>query len=129
MARTAISALTHGNYDIIYLSKPHDLPWAIRAARKAGSKCFLSVGGMEFFPGYGNLVRRLSWFTACSAYTAARIEEHCGVRPFVLYNGVDVDVFRPTVRINQLKEQLGIPENARVLISIGRLVKWKKKRS
>jgi glycosyltransferase involved in cell wall biosynthesis len=125
MARTVVSALKQGSYDVIYLSKPHDLPWAVRAARKAGSRCFLSVGGTEFFPGYARLVRRLAWFTACSAYTADRIEEYCGVRPFVLYNGVDVDVFRPTARKVEIKDRLGIPEKSRVLISVGRLVKWK----
>ena len=125
MARTAISAVKDGKYDIIYLSKPHDLPWALRATRKTGSRCFLSVGGMEFFTGYGRLVRRLAWFTACSSYAATRIEEYCGVRPFVLYYGVDVDVFTPTAFNPEIKARLGIPENSRLLISVGRLVKWK----
>ena len=125
MSIHAVSAVKHGNYDIIYLSKPHDLPWVLRVARKTGSRCFLSVGGMENFPGYCRLVRRLSWFTACSAYTAAKIDDCCGVRPFVLHYGVDVDEFRPTVPKLEIKQRLGIPEGARVLISIGRLVKWK----
>jgi glycosyltransferase involved in cell wall biosynthesis len=43
----------------------------------------------------------------------------------VVHNGVDVDRFKPLRREPQLRQRLGLPDQARVIASVGRLVGWK----
>ena len=121
MARRAASDLIERGYDVIYISKPYDLPWAIRVAKRLCARCFFSSGGTEFFPGYGFLVRRLSLFTACSHYNAREIESRYGIRPIVLYNGVNIDMFKPMAEQFKIMRELGLRKESKILISVGRL--------
>ena len=43
----------------------------------------------------------------------------------MVHNGVDVDQFQPLRRDAHMRERLGLPNQARVIASVGRLVGWK----
>jgi glycosyltransferase involved in cell wall biosynthesis len=118
-------ALRKGCYDIIYVHKPYDLPVAFVVSRLSGAKTVYGSGGTEFFPGYRFLVTRVDYFFACSKFNASQIEDYCAVRPAVLYNGVDTEVFSPREPDKALRERLGIREGEAVVVSACRLVGWK----
>ena len=124
-ARHAWKDLAAGGYDYIYVRKPYDLPWALLAARRCGARVVYGSGGTEFFPGYRFLVKRVDIFTACSRYNADEIEAYTGIRPHVLYNGVDVDLFRPQPPDVELGRSLGLAEGVPVLVTACRLIGWK----
>lgn len=117
--------LAAGNYDLIYINKPYDLLVALAASKVSKAISVFGSGGTEFFPGYKLLVRRLDLFLACSEYNATVIESYCGVRPSVLYNGIDTAVFAPRPADGDLRRLLGIGNDQPVLLSACRLVGWK----
>ncbi len=117
--------LSRGKYDYIYISKPFDLPVALFAAFLSGARVIFGSGGTEFFPGYKKLVSRLDYFFACSGFNATQIEQYCGIRPQVLPNGVNTELFRPLPANQVLKQNLGIKEGERIIVSACRLVGWK----
>lgn len=121
----AINDLIKCRYDYIYLSKPYDIPFALIASRFNGAKVIYGSGGTEFFPGYKQLVKRLDYFFACSNFNARQIEEYCGIKPRVLYNGVNTELFKPLNSDLKLKAELGIKDSELVIISACRLVGWK----
>ncbi|MBI5559328.1 MAG: glycosyltransferase family 4 protein [Deltaproteobacteria bacterium] len=125
MARNCLDDLRRGAYDVIIIHKPYDLPWIIRAAHQSGSRVAFCSGGTEFFPGYAWLVKKLDLFTACSSFNAGQIEQYCGVRPKVLYNGVDTDCFQPLPAEDSLKKQLLPAPGALVVFSAARLKRFK----
>ncbi len=125
MARNSIKDLRKRKYDVIIIHKPYDLPWILRVAGQSGSKVVFCSGGREFFPGYGRLVRKLDIFTACSSFNAGQIEDYCGVRPRVLYNGVDPDVFCPLAADTSLQEHILSSADCRVIFSAARLKRTK----
>lgn len=125
MARNCLNDLRKRKYDVIIIHKPYDLPWILRVAGQSGSKVVFCSGGTEFFPGYGMLIKKLDLFTACSRFNAGQIEDYCGVRPKVLYNGVDTDTFRPLPADMTLKEKLVPSLGCQVIFSAARLKKVK----
>lgn len=118
-------ALVQGRYDLIYIHKPFDLPIALAAGRLSGARVVFGSGGTEFFPGYGGLVRKLDLFLACSAFNAAQIEAYCRVRPAVLYNGVDVELFRPREPDPELVDRFRTDRSEKMIMSVCRLVSLK----
>ncbi|HEY5600394.1 MAG TPA: glycosyltransferase family 4 protein, partial [Candidatus Manganitrophaceae bacterium] len=121
----AFKTLTKGRYDIIYIHKPFDLPIALAAGRLSGARIVFGSGGTEFFPGYGRLVKRLDLFLACSAFNASQIEAYCGIRPEVLYNGVDSVLFKPQPPDPELSRRLRSDRSEKVIITVCRLVSLK----
>ena len=117
--------LARGGYDYIYLVKPFDIPAALASARKSGAKVIFASGGTEWFPGYRSLTGRLDYFFACSAFNARQIEEYCGLKPVVLHNGVNVDLFQPRPAEEELRRSLGLEPGDEVIMSACRLVGWK----
>jgi glycosyltransferase involved in cell wall biosynthesis len=105
--------------------KPYDLPVALLASRISGAHTVFGSGGTEFFPGYKYLVKKVDHFFACSRFNASQIEEYCGIRPGVLPNGVDTDLFRPMEPDGELQEKLGLKGTENVIMSACRLVGWK----
>jgi len=124
-ARHAWKDLAAGRYDYIYIGKPYDLPWVLLAARRSKAKVVYGSGGTEFFPGYRFLVKRVDIFTACSHFNADEIEAYTGIRPHVLYNGVDVFLFRPQPPDPELGRSLALAEGVPVLVTACRLIGWK----
>ncbi|RLB85265.1 MAG: glycosyltransferase family 1 protein [Deltaproteobacteria bacterium] len=125
MARKAVRDLCTRRYDIIYISKPYDMPWALWAAKRSGAKVVFSSGGTEFFPGYGTLAKRVDLITACSHFNADQIEKQCGIHPVILYNGVNTKRFKPLPAALKLKSRFSSDPETIILLSAGRLKRVK----
>ncbi len=121
-AAFTIKDLIKGSYDFIYLVKPFDIPAALATARLSGAKTIFASGGTEFFPGYKQLAGRVDHFFACSDYNAGQIENYCGLRPVVLPNGVNTDLFKPLLPDVGLGERYRLIDADFVVISACRLV-------
>jgi glycosyltransferase involved in cell wall biosynthesis len=120
-----IIPLIKNHYDLIYVHKPYDMPIALFASRLSGAKVAFGSGGTEFFPCYKYFIKQLDYFFACSEYNTSEIERYCGIRPQVLYNGIDINIFSPQRPDNTLRRSLALKDNQRVLMSACRLVGWK----
>ncbi len=114
--------LRQGGYDYIYISKPFDLPVVLLSASLSGAKVIFGSGGTEFFPGYGKLARKADYFFSCSDFNATQIEQYCGIRPQVLPNGVNTDLFRPLEPDSNIRRTLDIKEGEKIIVSACRLV-------
>lgn len=123
--RHALPELRRSRHEYIYVSKPFDIPAALLAARGTGTNVIFGSGGTEFFPGYRALVRRVDHFFACSRFNATQIENYCGIRPLVLYNGINTERFVPTPPDQGIRTSLGIREEEIVILTVCRLVGWK----
>lgn len=121
----SLKDLISRKYDYIYVSKPFDIPVALSVSSFSKSKVIFGSGGTEFFPGYAYLVKKVDHFFACSAFNAGQIEQYCGIRPSVLPNGVNTDLFRPATPDSELRKRLHIDASEKVIISVCRLVGWK----
>lgn len=121
----AYKDLLRRGYDYVYISKPFDIPVALLCARYGKAKVIFGSGGTEFFPGYRYLVGKVDHFFACSEFNATQIETYCGIRPLVLPNGVDTDLFTPRNPDPELCRKLGLEHSEDVIISACRLVGWK----
>jgi glycosyltransferase involved in cell wall biosynthesis len=117
--------LIKGNYDYIYISKPFDIPVALLSSSYSKAKTIFSSGGTEFFPGYKYLAKKLDFFFACSEFNALQIEQYCGIKPLVLPNGVNTELFKPCDPDLKLKYKLQLTNNENIVISVCRLVGWK----
>lgn len=116
--------LVKGRYDVIYIHKPYDLPTAILASWASGAKVVFGSHGTEFFPGYKYLVKKADYLFACSNFNAEQVKEYCGIKPDVLPNGIDTELFKPLPADSDIKERLNI-NNEMVIITACRLVGWK----
>ena len=123
---TSFAALFKGRYDLIYVHKPYDLLTALLLSKLRGARVVFGSGGTEFFSGYGWLVRRVDHFFACSEFNAKQIEKYCGVKPAILPNGINTELFRPIgPDLHLRKSILQISDEEKVIISACRLVGWK----
>ena len=112
-------------YDYIYVSKSFDIPAALLASRYMKAKVIFGSGGTEFFPGYKYLVGKVDHFFACSGFNASQIEQYCGIRPRVLPNGVNTELFMPVEPPAELLRKLRLSAADSVIVSACRLVGWK----
>ena len=115
-------ALVKERYDVIYINKPYDLPMALLASKISKARVVFGSGGTEFFPGYKCLARKVDHFFACSEFNASQIKEYCGLIPQVLHNGVDTGLFRPLSPQLQIRQDLDISADDRVVMSACRLI-------
>jgi glycosyltransferase involved in cell wall biosynthesis len=109
-------------YDYIYVSKPFDIPVVLLASFFSKAKVVFGSGGTEFFPGYSCLVKNVDYFFSCSVFNASQIEQYCGVRPLVLPNGINTDLFKPQTADHELKKSLDLADSDKVIISVCRLI-------
>ena len=80
-----------------------------------------------FAPVKRNIFRDARSIFAVSHYTRKLVHEHCGVpndRIRVIYNAVDIDVFKPAPKPQYLLERYGL-QGKKVFLSITRLVDYK----
>lgn len=125
-ARHAYSHLHSHDYDAIIITKPYDFPlaWRLKMAGFKGRIIF-HTGGTDFFFSDRFFFRAIDYAAACSRYTAA-LNEARYRKPFqIIYNGVDTDHFKPLARDSQWRHTLNIPDDAVVVMTVGRLVGWK----
>lgn len=122
-ARNAFSYVRDGGFDAVLINKPYDFP-VLKLLKRAGYRgvtCYNS-GGTEFYLGDRWLSRAVDLWLPCSAFNAGKIHAHYG-HPFtVLHNGVDTGRFSPQVECRDLRSVYAIPDDAKIVISVGRLI-------
>jgi D-inositol-3-phosphate glycosyltransferase len=123
--------LLRGDYDILHIQKPFDLPVGALARRLTGGRMRLVFGchGRDFFVGDRRWTGAVDATVSCSATNAAEIVEHYGLAPRVIYNGIDVDLFVPRAADDPAtrawRTRLTGGEERPVLLQASRLVRWK----
>jgi len=125
-ARHSLAHLVGAGYDAVVVNKPFDFPilWQARRKGLAAQTVFRS-GGTEFYFADRYFAGSVDHWLSTSRYNAAQVEAHYGREVQVVHNGVDVDQFKPMPREPLLRQTLGLPDQARVIASVGRLVGWK----
>ncbi len=123
--------LLRGDYDIIHIQKPFDLPIGalVRRLTRGRTRLVFGCHGRDFFAGDRRWTGAVDATVSCSATNAAEIAEHYGLAPHVIYNGIDIDRFRPrppddpAVVAWRARLTGGIARP--VLLQASRLVRWK----
>jgi D-inositol-3-phosphate glycosyltransferase len=128
---TTLPWLLRGDYDILHIQKPFDLPIGALVRRLTGGRTRLVFGchGRDFFVGDRRFTGAVDVAVSCSATNAAEIAGHYGLTPRVVYNGIDLERFRPpspdTPAVRALRDRLPGGIARPVLLLAGRLVRWK----
>jgi glycosyltransferase involved in cell wall biosynthesis len=111
-------------YDILHIQKPYDLPVAQLLRLTRGSKLLFGCHGKDFFPLDRWFSQGIDGAVSCSHFNAETVQEHYGILPVVVNNGIDADFFAPRPPKSELRAQLA-PDGECVLFYVGRLVRWK----
>ena len=119
LAVAALPELIHGGYDLIHLQKPYDLAPALLARRLGGARVVLGCHGEDFYPGDRLLARRVDAAVSCSRFNARTVAARYGIEPQVVFNGVDLTLFRPVAPDRSLRR------DAPLLLWVGRFQPWK----
>ncbi|MCM8809353.1 MAG: glycosyltransferase family 4 protein [Candidatus Omnitrophica bacterium] len=120
----AFPQIRKNRYNFFCIFKPFDLPLALLIKKIKSSKIIFFSGGTEFFIGYKTMAKKIDFFFSCSKFNAKQIEDYCGIKPLILPNGIDTELFKPLQPATKLKEFLEIDEE-KILITVCRLVGWK----
>lgn len=123
-AKNAWKTLLENKYDYVYIHKPYDFVAAYMYKLKTGTKIIYSSHGTEFYPGYKTLIKKMDFVFSCSEFNAKEVESYCGIKPNILYNGVNTSLFKKLPKDNYLAETLNI-DNKAVFFTACRLVGWK----
>jgi D-inositol-3-phosphate glycosyltransferase len=130
-AATTLPWLLRGDYDLLHIQKPFDLPVGalVRRLTRGRTKLVFGCHGRDFFAGDRRWTRSVDVTVSCSATNAAEVAERYNVTPRVIYNGIDTDRFmpRPTddSAVARLRARLTGGVERPVLLQVGRLVRWK----
>jgi glycosyltransferase involved in cell wall biosynthesis len=120
MVPAAIPELVRGHYDIIHIQKPYDLGPALLARRLSGSRVILGCHGEDFYRGDRFLARHVDAAVSCSRFNARTVAARYRIEPQVVFNGIDIDLFRPVPSDPNLRRS-----GERLLLFVGRLQPWK----
>jgi len=113
-------------YDIFHVHKPYDLPLGVMVRKLRGSKLILGSQGTDFFWGDRLFARRADAMVSCSHFNSKEIEARYGIKPVVIYNGINPEVFQPLPPDGEVQRKLGLAcDGRRTLIYAGRLIGWK----
>ena len=120
----AFADVCRGRYDVLHIHKPYDLPFALLVKKKTGAKVVFSSHGTDFFPGDRRfLFGAAEAITSCSRFNGAQIEQRYGIKPQIIYNGIDPEIFHPRTPDFDLLRQLNIfPDKNKIIIFAGRLI-------
>lgn len=124
----AVSALPHliaARYDIIHLQKPYDLAPALLAGRLSGAKIILGCHGEDFYRGDRLLARRADGAVSCSHFNARTIAARYGFAPDVVFNGIDIGLFRPVPADPRMLALRGSDASTPLILWVGRFQPWK----
>jgi glycosyltransferase involved in cell wall biosynthesis len=130
-AATTLPWLLRGDYDLLHIQKPFDLPVGalVRRLTRGRTKLVFGCHGRDFFPGDRRWIGAVDVTVSCSANNAAEVAERYGLEPRVIYNGIDTDRFAPRPAddpaIARLRARLTGGVERPVLLQIGRQVRWK----
>lgn len=136
MAVAALPELARGGYDVIHLQKPYDLAPALLARRLGGAKVILGCHGEDFYRGDRWLAQQVDGAVSCSRFNAATVGARYGFTPDVVFNGIDISLFRPLGCDPALRRQLVAGADSAgagadsagalsLLLFVGRLMPWK----
>lgn len=125
LARHCRDAVAAADFDWVVLTKPFDFFWPALMPRGSRTRFAFMSGGTDFFTGDRRLARRIDAWLACSHFNAWQLQARYKRFPKVIYNGVDVDAFRPGCGDPSLRRRLGIAKDDVVFAFAGRLVGWK----
>ena len=123
----ALPALLAGRYDLVHIQKPYDLPPGA-LSKLSGAKLLFGCHGKDFWPGDRFFVRWADASVSASHYNAAQVRKRYGIDPIVVYNGVDLEVFKPQPENDgAVLAEYGLTETPAhtALLYAGRLVRWK----
>ncbi|WP_412478610.1 glycosyltransferase family 4 protein [Azonexus sp. IMCC34839] len=123
--RHARNDVVSANYDWVILTKPFDFIWPHLMPEGSKTRFAFMSGGTDFFKGDRWLSKKVDAFVACSHFNAWQIAAHYKRVPGVIYNGVDIQRFRPGRRDAERREKLGVTENETLYAFAGRVVGWK----
>ncbi len=128
MAPFALPALLNGRFDVVHIQKPYDLPVGALVSL-SGARLVLGCHGKDFWPGDRLFVRFVDAAVSASRFNAAQVHARYGLWPVVVYNGVDLDRFRPEPNNDAaVLTRYGLEpstEHSPALLYAGRLVRWK----
>ena len=129
LARRALPHLLAAHYDAIVINKPFDFP-ALWWARRRGLRAQVAFrsGGTESYPLDRFFSRAVDHWISTSRYNADQVEAHYHRPVTVIHNGVDTALFSPGAREPDWRRGHGVPDNALLVLSVGRLVGWKGQR-
>ena len=123
MCVLALSPLLRESCDLLHIHKPFDLPlgWMVKKLR--GTKLILGSHGTDFFAGDRFFARGVDASVSCSEYNSQLIAGRYGIKPEVIYNGIDPKVFRPLpLPDNHLEKEFSLSKGDKVIIYVGRLI-------
>lgn len=122
-ARLALPYVRNGSFDAVLVNKPYDffILKRLKAGGYGGVTCYNS-GGTEFFFGDRLLSKAVDLWFPCSNYNAEKVFQHYKRSFTVLHNGVDTKLFSPHGEKLDLHKILAIPNGAKVIVSVGRLI-------
>ena len=123
MGVLALSPLLRERCDLLHIHKPFDLPlgWVIKKLK--GTKLILGSHGTDFFAGDRFFARGVDASVSCSEYNSQLIARRYGIKPVVIYNGIDPKVFRPLgLPDNHLEKKFSLSKGDKVIIYVGRLI-------
>ena len=123
-AWTTLPLLLRERYDILHIQKPYDLPVALLVRALVGTRVVFGCHGEDFFPGDRLLGRRADVAVSCSAFNADTIDRHYGIRPRVVFNGYDAELFVPRGPDPALRQKLASAGEP-IILYAGRLIPWK----
>jgi len=125
-ARHAASHLINSDYDAVIINKPFDF-LALWYAKRRGMKAqtIFRSGGTDFFRGDTFFSNAIDHWVSTSRYNAQQIEQRYHHAINIIHNGVDTTAFAPGPRTPAIRASWGIPENAPLVVSVGRLIGWK----
>lgn len=124
-ARQAREVVAQAEHDWLILTKPFDFFWSKLLPKGGKTRCAFMSGGTDFFRGDRLLAKGVDAFVACSHFNAWQISAHFKRFPGVIYNGVDVERFRPGLRSVERRRQLGVGDDETLFAFAGRVVGWK----
>ena len=125
-ARLALDHVLSAGYDALVIAKPYDFPVMWRARRRGlKAQIVFHASGTEFYFGDRWFSGVVDHWLAVSRHTARQQEGRYGRSTSVIHNGVDTERFHSAGRDPELRKAWGVPANARLLVSTGRLVGWK----
>lgn len=123
--------IRHHRCDLVHANSTHAQLYVGPAARLAGRPCLWHVRDRLPFACLGRWLSRFS--TGIIAVSQAVAEEliTAGIprqKVVTLWNGVDPEVFHPSVAGITLRQELGVPPEAFVVVLAAQLVPWKGQR-
>ncbi len=120
----ALPTLLRGKYDIVHIHKPFDLPLGVLAKAK-GTKLIFGSHGTDFFWGDRIFAWQSDAVVSCSHFNGKEIERRYRIKPVIIYNGIDPEIFRPLPPHREINKIWNLNGAEKILVYAGRLVGWK----